>query len=57
MRMEKLGKYNTIVSEVKVDRQEWKPVGASMGSNAEPISCLEVTGELRSWRLYSKETE
>jgi len=35
-------KNNTIVSEVEVDRQQWKCMGASAGSNAEPISCLEV---------------
>jgi len=35
-------KNNTIVSEVEVDRQQWKRVGASAGSNAEPVSCLEV---------------
>ena len=40
--MENTGKYNTIVSEVEVDRQQWKRVGASAGSNAEPVSCLEV---------------
>ena len=33
---------NTIVSEVEVDRQQWKAVGASVGSNAEPVSVLEV---------------
>ena len=36
------GKYNSIVPEVEVDRQQWKRVGASVGSNAEPVSCLEV---------------
>ena len=35
-------KKDTIVSEVEVDRQQVKPVGASVGSNAEPVSCLEV---------------
>ena len=40
--MENKGKNNTIVSEVEVDRQQWKRVGASAGSNAEPVSCLEV---------------
>ena len=40
--MQKEEKQNTIVSEVEVDRQQWKRVGASAGSNAEPVSCLEV---------------
>ena len=35
-------KKDTIVSEVEVDRQQVKPVGASVGSNVEPIRCLEV---------------
>ena len=51
MQMEE--KQNTIVSEVEVDRQQWKRVGA----RAEPVSCLAGRGEERSWRLYSKETE
>ena len=40
--MQKEEKQNTIVSEVEVDRQQWKRVGASVGSNAEPVRCLEV---------------
>ena len=36
-------KKDTIVSEVEVDHQQWKPVGASVGSNSEPVSCLEVS--------------
>ena len=39
------GKYDTIVSEVEVDRQQWKRVGASAGSNAEPVSCLVAEGK------------
>ena len=35
-------KKDTIVSEVEVDRQQVKRVGASVRSNAEPVSCMEV---------------
>ena len=58
VKMQKEEKENTIVSEVEVDRQQWKRVGASAGSNAEPVSCLEVAeGNNIADRLYSKETE
>ena len=35
-------KNNENVSEVVVDRQQWKRMGANVGSNAEPIRSLEV---------------
>ena len=31
-----------IVSEVVVDRQQWKPVGVNVGSNAEPVRSSEI---------------
>ena len=46
------------VSEVVVDRRQWKPMGANMGSNTKPVRSLEAAeSKVVAGDRYSTETE